>query len=38
MFEILAIGSEEAVTYGDLLFIAIGIVVVLLIIFLIRRT
>jgi hypothetical protein len=38
MHQILAIASEEAVTWGDVLVVLIGIVLVLAIIYLIRRT
>lgn len=38
MYQLLALGSDEAITWSDLLFILVGILVILLILFLIRRT
>ena len=35
---LIAIGAGDAVTWNDLLFILVGIAVVLIIIFLVRRT
>lgn len=38
MYQIFALGQDQAVTWGDLLFIAIAVLVVLAIIFFVRRT
>lgn len=38
MNQFLALGSDEAVTWGDLLFIGVAVLVILAIIFFVRRT
>ena len=37
MYEVLALGSSEAVTWSDLLFIGIAVLVILAILFLLRH-